>query len=90
MTSKLKIYIFFFAIIIFTVVLNSCSHSSKNKTGAAFTPKKDSATIMAMGNEVFTTTCKACHGNPAFPKAPAQEAMAAHGATRDFECAGQW
>ena len=75
MTTKLTIF-FFFVITIFASVLYSCSNSSKNATGISSTPKKDSVTIMAMGNQVFTTSCKACHGNPAFPKAPAQESMA--------------
>ncbi len=77
MISKLKFYFFFFVIITFFAVLNSCSNSHKNKTGGPAATKKDSATIMAMGNEVFTNTCRACHGNPAFPKAPSQEAFSA-------------
>ena len=77
MTGKLKICFSVFAAVVFIAVLNSCSHSSRNKSGTSSTPKKDSATIMAMGKEVFSATCSACHGNPAFPKATAQEAMAA-------------
>lgn len=77
MTSKLKIYFFFFVIVTFFAAFNSCSNSKKNKTGGSSAIKKDSATIMAMGKNVFSTTCQACHGNPTFPKAPAQEAMAA-------------
>jgi len=43
-------------------------HATGNRTTAA-----DSAQIMAAGKVVFMNTCRACHGNPSFPKAPSLE-----------------
>ena len=38
---------------------------------------KDTAAIKAMGKEVYTSTCAACHGNPAIPKAASFDALSA-------------
>lgn len=53
-----------------------CEAQQKSSGGKAPVSKADSTHIMAVGRVVFANTCKACHGNPAFPKAPALEALA--------------
>jgi len=55
---------------------SSCEAQQKSSGGKAPVSKADSTHIMAVGRVVFANTCKACHGNPAFPKAPALEALA--------------
>ena len=52
-------------------VCNAQQNSSNKKPES----KPDSVQVMALGKVIFANTCKACHGNPAFPKASSLEAM---------------
>lgn len=60
--------------------LYACNNGgNKNANDSTHTEGKvkDTAAVKAMGKEVFTTLCSNCHGNPAFPKAAAADALAA-------------
>jgi polyvinyl alcohol dehydrogenase (cytochrome) len=52
-------------------VCNAQQNSSNKRAGS----KPDSVHVMALGKVIFANTCKACHGNPAFPKATSLEVM---------------
>lgn len=56
-----------------TCFCNAQQKSSGEKTQVTMA---DSSRIMALGKVLFANTCQACHGNPAFPKAPKLEALA--------------
>lgn len=58
-------------------IFSACNNGSNNNNADSVHTTKDSAAMAAIGKEVFTTTCTACHGNPAFPKAASAEALAA-------------
>ena len=55
-----------------TACNNSNQHADKTTN-----KKVDTAAVKAMGKQMFAANCQACHGNPAYPKAPSPEAMAA-------------
>ena len=57
--------------IIGCIAFNSCNNGTHNTDNR----KTDTIAIRAMGKELFTTNCQACHGNPAYPKAPSPEAF---------------
>ena len=64
----------------FTIVISFSSTSlcnAQQKSSGEKTPVTgaDSTHIMALGKVLFANTCRACHGNPAFPKAPTLEAL---------------
>ncbi|MEP6951589.1 MAG: PQQ-binding-like beta-propeller repeat protein [Ginsengibacter sp.] len=59
--------------IICCIAFNSCNNGPHNTDNR----KTDTIAIRAMGKEVFTTNCQACHGNPAYPKAPSPGAFSA-------------
>ncbi len=74
---KLNTILCFLATIILIAVLNSCGNGNEKETANTSAEKKDTAAIKAIGKEVFTSNCKVCHGNPAYPKAPSPEALSA-------------
>src|SRR3954471_6639265 len=55
------------------IMVSACKNGNTNTTAN----KVDTAAIRAMGKQVLTTNCQACHGNPAYPKAPSVEALSA-------------
>jgi polyvinyl alcohol dehydrogenase (cytochrome) len=56
----------------------TCSHGQSVSSGnKAHVSGADSMHIMAAGRVIFTNTCQACHGNPAFPKAPSLQGLMA-------------
>lgn len=56
----------------------TCSYSqSAGHENNASTTHNDSIHIMDAGKVVFTNSCQACHGNPAFPKAPSLQMLMA-------------
>jgi len=70
-------YVSFFLI---TLVISFSSISfciAQQKSSGEKPPatRADSTHIMALGKVIFVNTCQACHGNPAFPKAPTLEAL---------------
>lgn len=57
---------------IYCIAFTSCNNANHNAN-----KKTDTVAIKAMGKQVFTTNCQACHGNAAYPKAPSPEALSA-------------
>ncbi|HEY4324741.1 MAG TPA: PQQ-binding-like beta-propeller repeat protein [Mucilaginibacter sp.] len=66
---------------VFIVVLLYAFNRSGKKEMVASTQAlantQDTAAIHALGRSVFSKNCSACHGNPAFPKAPSLNALSA-------------
>src|SRR5262245_37039468 len=56
-------------------IVGACNNSDQSARETA--KKVDTAAVKTMGKQVFTSNCQSCHGNPAYPKAPSAEAMAA-------------
>jgi len=67
---------FILSSIFFTAINYSYAQQVSTNKSPAPVSKPDSTAIMAKGKQVFLNTCKACHGNPAFPKAPALQTLA--------------
>ena len=56
-------------------IISFCNGQSASLGNNVSTSPKDSIHIMEAGRVVFANSCQACHGNPAFPKAPSLQMM---------------
>jgi polyvinyl alcohol dehydrogenase (cytochrome) len=61
---------------VFSMTVSLCNGQRIISEKKSDVSRPDSIRIMDAGKVIFANTCRACHGNPAFPKAPALEAMA--------------
>ncbi|MEO8859815.1 MAG: PQQ-binding-like beta-propeller repeat protein [Ginsengibacter sp.] len=61
---------------VFCIAVSLCNGQSVSSEKKSDATGQDSIHMMEVGKVVFANTCRACHGNPAFPKAPSFEALA--------------
>lgn len=61
----------------FCIMIAECQGQSTNSGNNRQVSPKDSIHIMEAGRVLFANTCQACHGNKAFPQAPALQMLMA-------------
>lgn len=77
MKHKPFLLIYILSCFILCCLIIACNNNNNQSPGNTANKMIDTAAVKEMGKSVFAANCKSCHGNPAFPKAPSPEAMAA-------------
>lgn len=65
---KRYVSLFLITLILSFFLTSFCNAQQKSSGEKPSVVKADSTHIMALGKVIFANTCKACHGNPAFPR----------------------